>query len=450
MNMHDHIELNTPSTGAQHDAKSATNTIHTAPPQLKARYLLVGIFSGLIALALVIINMPLILSFTYAHSDNRIYSYIYSQQKSRSVAINKATQEANSYLAFGSSEFFIHDNQTPDAPDGFYGKHNRGFDLNLIGIANDQCLSQGIAMGAYQPASQHRKIFFFLSPQWFFKYNGGQAAMGKQLSFSLYKQFVHNPNISQESKDYVRKRLQQLKKTVSPKFISAANGDTPIDTLNGILMEYEEQMKILFDWSTIAQKALVRTPEKQPGSPIEVPQWDERMKQAVKRGDANGGANRFGFRNAVADKIEANRAWQDQTLNEAAREEADFQHTLRIARECGYEPLVIFIPFKGVWCDELNIPKDQRTYLYEKLKQLCDLEQVSYADFSSFEYEKYFILDSAHPGWTGWVRINNAIWDFIHDTKDEYLGGYKYGEAKGAAAIDDAGTQRMKQDGVLR
>lgn len=138
MNTHDHIELNTPSTGAQHDAKSATNTIHTAPPQLKARYLLVGIFSGLIALALVIINMPLILSFTYAHSDNRIYSYIYSQQKSRSVAINKATQEANSYLAFGSSEFFIHDNQTPDAPDGFYGKHNRGFDLNLIGIANDQ------------------------------------------------------------------------------------------------------------------------------------------------------------------------------------------------------------------------------------------------------------------------------------------------------------------------
>ena len=98
----------------------------------------------------------------------------------------------------------------------------------------------------------------------------------------------------------------------------------------------------------------------------------------------------------------------------------------------------------------MNIPKDQRTYLYEKLKQLCDLEQVSYADFSSFEYEKYFILDSAHPGWTGWVRINNAIWDFIHDTKDEYLGGYKYGEAKGAAAIDDAGTQRMKQDGVLR
>ncbi len=427
-----------------------TSAAHACEPQLKARYLLLGIFTGLLALALVIVYMPHVLSFTYAQSDNRVYNYLYSQAKSRSVVLNHATQEPNSYLAFGTSEFFVHDKQTPDALDGFYGKHNRGFDLNLIGVANDQSLAQGIAMGAYRPASQHNKIFFFVSPQWFFKNNGAQASMGKQLSFSLYKEFVNNPRISKESKDYVRGRLTQLKKTVSASFISSANGDTPLDTLNGMMMEYEEQMKILFDWKNITIEALARTPEKQPGAPIEVPQWAERMKAAVQRGDTDGNGNRFGFRNDVADKIMKNGAWWKQTLNESPLEKQDFQHTLRIARECGYEPLVILIPFKGTWADEMHIDKGQRAELYKQLKSMCDAEQVTYADFSSFEYEKYFILDSAHPGWTGWVRINNAIWDFVHDTKDAYLGGYKYGEAKGAAAIDDAGTQRMKQDGVLR
>ena len=65
-----------------------TSAAHACEPQLKARYLLLGIFTGLLALALVIVYMPHVLSFTYAQSDNRVYNYLYSQAKSRSVVLN--------------------------------------------------------------------------------------------------------------------------------------------------------------------------------------------------------------------------------------------------------------------------------------------------------------------------------------------------------------------------
>lgn len=48
---------------------------------------------------------------------------------------------------------------------------------------------------------------------------------------------------------------------------------------------------------------------------------------------------------------------------------------------------------------------------------------VAYADFSSCEYEKYFLCDTVHPGWIGWVRIEHAVYDFVNGQDNAFLGG---------------------------
>ena len=34
------------------------------------------------------------------------------------------------------------------------------------------------------------------------------------------------------------------------------------------------------------------------------------------------------------------------------------------------------------------------------------------ADFTSHEYEKYFLYDIVHFGWTGWIDVEEAIYRF--------------------------------------
>jgi len=43
---------------------------------------------------------------------------------------------------------------------------------------------------------------------------------------------------------------------------------------------------------------------------------------------------------------------------------------------------------------------------------VCDRYGCAVADFSDREYEQYFLYDIVHFGWTGWVDVEEAIYDF--------------------------------------
>ncbi|MEF2111721.1 D-alanyl-lipoteichoic acid biosynthesis protein DltD, partial [Clostridium frigoriphilum] len=40
------------------------------------------------------------------------------------------------------------------------------------------------------------------------------------------------------------------------------------------------------------------------------------------------------------------------------------------------------------------------------------------ADFSKYEDENYFLMDSAHIGWKGWVYVNEAIDKYYNKNKN--------------------------------
>ena len=102
---------------------------------------------------------------------------------------------------------------------------------------------------------------------------------------------------------------------------------------------------------------------------------------------------------------------------------ADFQCLLKVCKEAGLEPLVVILPMHGGWYDEMGVTSDIRAQFYDQARSLCDEAGVAYADFSSCEYEKYFLCDTVHPGWIGWVRIEHAVYDFVNGQDDAFLGG---------------------------
>ncbi len=417
---------------------------HTLRPWTLGR----GIILGLLALALCVLAIPSLLPRLDDNDPNLIYNYLYSQDKSRSVDMTRATEEPDSYLTFGTSEFFFKKEATLSVPAYMFGEHNCGIDLNLIGVANDQSLNQGVAMGAFRRASLHDKAIFIVSPQWFFRKNGGQDGMANQFSFMLYRDFLQNNRISEASRDYLKERLHEFSKIISPQMINAANPSTPLDAVNGLLMTYREQLALRFNKPRIVAGAIARTDEKKSTQAPYEPNWDAAIEQGIKEGDAQATTNPFGIENRAYADHKNDTAELLQTFKNADKEYSDFTWALNVAKESGYELLVVILPVKGTWYDYQGVKQQDRLDYYQKIRSICDEVGISYADFSSFEYEKYFLLDTYHPGWTGWVRINNAIYDFIHDKPDAYLGGYKFGTAAGAAALHDKGIQRMKRDEV--
>ena len=100
----------------------------------------------------------------------------------------------------------------------------------------------------------------------------------------------------------------------------------------------------------------------------------------------------------------------------------------------------------GAWRprDREGVAHAERQAYYERIRGLCDDAGAAYADFSSCEYEKYFLCDTVHPGWRGWVRIEQAFYDFVHDRDDAFLGGGRFGAAEG---LDAAATRARRWPG---
>ena len=129
-----------------------------------------------------------------------------------------------------------------------------------------------------------------------------------------------------------------------------------------------------------------------------------------------------------------------QNFSQADEEYADLACFLRVCREAGLEPLVTILPVHGAWYDREGVAHAERQAYYERIRGLCDDAGAAYADFSSCEYEKYFLCDTVHPGWRGWVRIEQAFYDFVHDRDDAFLGGGRFGAAEGLDAAGNAGA----------
>ena len=210
-----------------------SNIPGAAPASKRARTgvrLLRGVLAGLLAAALGLAGVCAMLPAQTAYDPARLYDYVYSGTKSQSVPFTTASMSDDGHLAFGSSEFFISKDKVAQCPQAVFGENVTGVDLTYVGEAYDQSLWQAIAAGAYAGEAKNKKVMIVVSPQWFFKGNGDQGKFASKFSYELYRRFANNPSISDETKAYVRSRVEAL--GVDAKTTAAANRDTVLDAAN--------------------------------------------------------------------------------------------------------------------------------------------------------------------------------------------------------------------------
>lgn len=394
--------------------------------------LLLAVAAGLVVAAAGLVALDVLLPGNGPADPSRIYDYVYADGKSENADFVLANMSDDSYLCLGSSEFYISKDKVSMCPQAVFGENVTGVDMTFVGQGYDQSLWQAIAAGAYGGRVKNKKVMIVVSPQWFFKGNGDQDKFESKFSYSLYRAFAQNPSISDKTKAYVRRRCEEL--GVDAGQLAAAAQDMPLDAVNDWFFSLADGWRLRSEVPGIVAIAPSKSPARAAGEPTGEPDWDALLDAARAEGAASCTTNDYGVYDAYWEKNHTYMPELFENFHEADDEYADLACLLEVCREAGLEPLVCILPVHGAWYDLADVSAEERAAYYQRIRGICDEAGAAYADFSSCEYEKYFLCDTVHPGWVGWVRIERAFYDFMSGRDDDFLGGADLGDAPGLAA----------------
>lgn len=384
---------------------------HTAPQHMKSRFaaLAAGVAVAICAIVAVFLLFP-------AQSqvrDGVEYGYVYSGAKSSSVDFVEAAMGDDSLAVFGSSELSTPKKTVPQVPAGVFGESDYGLQLMLIGEAFDQSLWHAIALGAYDTAGLPQdKAVIIVTPGWFA--DGGQDAetFKTRFSFSLYQRFCQNPEIPASAREYVRARLEES--GVDATQLDAAEPSLPQDYLNGAAFGALDDLKLRQGLLEVRGKGVERVATGKPATP----DFEALRAEAEKMAEGMTTTNDWGLEDtfyteqlepAFADLADSR---SDETYADTP-EYDDLSCLLDIADACGIQTLVVLAPEMGPYYDYIGISKDVRAACYDRVRGIVAAHNgVKLADFSDREYEKHFLFDIVHFGWTGWIDVEQSIYEF--------------------------------------
>jgi len=109
-------------------------------------------------------------------------------------------------------------------------------------------------------------------------------------------------------------------------------------------------------------------------------------------------------------------AGKDAALSYAQSPEyEDLRCLLELCRVKGLEVLFVHVPMHGSWNDYTGFSADRRAQYYENVRQIVADYQVELLDLTAYEYEPYFLCDTMHLGWKGWLEVDRAIAAFCEN-----------------------------------
>lgn len=405
---------------------------------LRCRIVFKGMLIGVLLFCAAFVALEVLLPTQDATDANKNYGYVYSGAKSSSVSFTMNSTEDNSLLLFGSSELSTPETLIPEVPSEVFGQHNYGVNLTYVGEAYDQSLWHAIAAGAYsrnmrgsstaQTSSsavdtnanqaqnsntpQNAKVAIIVSPTWFSDGGIDNETFKLRFSYNLYREFCSNPSISDASKAYVAQRLAE--QGVDNTTIQAGMRANPVSCINDGALNTIDDLSLRKELCTVRTMGMERP---QASNAAELPSFDQWRAWALQDAEASCN-NDWGFDADFWDKNIEGRtdilknSQLDETLSDTC-EYQDFAFFLKVCKEVGFEPLVIISPVHGEFYDLVGIEQDTRTNCYNRIKTICATYDVSMADFSNREYEAYFLHDIVHFGWTGWVDVEEALYNYV-------------------------------------
>ena len=372
----------------------------------------------LVLITLVILDMTLLkkIETYYKVDDNSVrYSTSFEKYKSRDIIVENMTPRT--LLLLGSSELTttINENYHPKRIFNY-----EDFNIMQVGVGNSQNIIHAATIGSIGNDVRNNEIVMIQSIQWFDNKNGilKDAFLSRISSEHVYNT-MRNEKISYQTKEKFINRVIELSasnKELNKKYKSYKRYFLK-DKGNGVTEEFLKLDNYFYVLKNKLNFYKNKGKENYPVSGENTPNynWGELEKQVTEEAKERTNNNDYQIDNSYYDKYI--RAKYDQLKNiskntkyDDSKEYEDLDILLSIVKDLNLNIKFAILPAHGKWSDYTGIGSEKRQVAYNKLKEIAKKNNIEVMDYSSKEYEDYYMYDAMHVGWRGWIDFERDLY----------------------------------------
>lgn len=318
---------------------------------------------------------------------------------------------------YGSSELSRWD---PFHPSNFFETNDADFTPYLVGKGGMTSIIHNLNFTMHADQLKNKKMVIIVSPQWFVKHGTDEQHFAPNYSLLQAYQLPFNKEVDEQVKQKLMKRLMAY---------DAVKNDT---LLYQLYDAYLNEKNALFKLLSVPAEAFISMLEKKDlyytilkdkptnrhqSDDVKDKTWEELRAQADAYGEERTQNSQFYIDDNVykyrKDYIKRMQGRNKDHSYAESLEYKDFQLMLDILKEAEAEPLFVIIPVNGAYYDYTGFPEKGRQDYYTRIKKQINDSGFTYADYSDHEYDPYFMRDTIHIGWKGWVYLDEDMQKFL-------------------------------------
>ncbi|WP_099203520.1 D-alanyl-lipoteichoic acid biosynthesis protein DltD [Miniphocaeibacter massiliensis] len=351
---------------------------------------------------------------------------------------NSAVAE-NSYIPFfGSSEL----NRINEFhPTVLARKYKRSYEPFLLGFAGTQSLSHYFSINSMKNNIKDSKIVFVISPQWFVKDGVNDNAFSLYYSPLQIYGWILNIEEVGEGEKYIANRLLNFSKIQGNNDLKnvlkkigkgekLSKYDIGMCEFMYNMISKEDAMFGGLDLTTREHKVVKS--EKNLPEEYNFKKLDKLAYDIGKERTSNNDfqiANGF-YKNRLSkakDKLKGSQKKFDYTKSP---EFSDFQMVLNEIEKNNIDPIFVITPVNKRWSDYTGLSEEMLNTFSKKITQ--QLKEQGFNNIIDFTYKRdvdYFMEDTIHIGWRGWLELDQYLNPFLED-KAKGQNNYKINNSK--------------------
>ena len=318
---------------------------------------------------------------------------------------------------YGSSEFSRWD---PFHPSNYFETNEADFTPYLIGKGGMTSIIHDLNFATHAAELKNQQMVVIVSPQWFVKHGTDEEHFTPNYSPLQAYMLPFNNDID----DQVKRKLMQRLMTYN-----SVKNDT---LLSELYDAYLNDDSVKFKSLSVAAKSYLSVLKKRDifhtllkdqdtkryqSDEVKDQSFEALLAQAEIYGQERTKHSEFYIEDKVYKKKEQyfkKMAGKNKGASYAESPEyEDFQIMLDILKKAEANPLFVIIPVNGAYYDHTGFLEKGRQDYYTRVKKQIEENGFTYADYSDHEYDPYFMRDTIHIGWKGWVYLNEDIQKFV-------------------------------------
>ncbi|HIW72225.1 MAG TPA: D-alanyl-lipoteichoic acid biosynthesis protein DltD [Candidatus Levilactobacillus faecigallinarum] len=399
---------------------------------------LLRIFGPLIlaaVLVLAVLVSPVTFGFKHVSADEERQAAVsLSPNVLKGKRIKEAALKDDYVPFFGSSEWSRID---PLHPSVLAEKYNRSYRPFLLGARGTQSLTQFFVMQNMQSGLRNKKAVFVISPQWFVKDGTRKDAFAfyySQLQTTEWLSHYRHDAIDQ----YAAKRLLQMPVAQSDHFIYAAlqrvAANKPLTDYQRFYLKTKMNMLTqedqFFSGINLPSQNLNRVNKQAKQLPTQY-SYSALDELGGRLGREQTGNNRFRisdkfYNQGLKQELKTGKLknFQKNLSYTKSPEFADFQLVLDQFARLNTNVLFIIPPVNDQWVKYTGLSRSMLKQFDRKIRyQLQSQGFNNICDLSNDGNVPYFMTDTIHLGWRGWLAVDKQVKPFL--TQQQAAPKYK-------------------------